>query len=308
VAGLARDPVVLSIEADLYTTLGTIYADLQANYSEAVRAYQRSTDLRQLAGDLPGLTRSYNNLARTAWGQGNLKEAGDYLQRSLEISQRIGDNYMLALNDNNLGAISYAVGDAEQALNYYRAALSLRQRIGDNYGVAQTCSNIGEAHLSLEQYDEARRHLERSATVFEAIQSERELPEVYWLLAEVELARDDVASALDYAGRARDIAATIGNSELQGIAERVLAQGRARAGDVARARQSFDASIELLRASGNQIELARSHYEFGRLLVGQGGQEELACYHLRQATDLFTAAGAEKEAAQARATLVERDM
>lgn len=303
-AGLGRDITVLNIEAELYNTLGTIYADLQANYPEAARAYRRSTDLRRQAGDLPGLARSYNNLARTAWGQGDLGKTGDYVQRSLEISQRIGDNYTLALGYNNLGAVSYATGHVGQALDYYRAALSMRQRIGDSYGVAQTCHNMGEALVSLERYDEARSYLEQAATAFEAIQSESELPEVYCLLAEVELARENIASALDYAESARRIAVAIGNPEFRGIAERVLARGQAQAGDVAQARQSFAASIELLRASGNQIELARSNYEFGLLLAGQAGQEKQARDHLQQAADLFTAAGAEKEAAQARAALV----
>jgi len=305
-AGLARDTGLMRDEADLYNTLGTVYADLQGNYSEAAKMYQRSTDLRQQAGDLPGLARSYNNLARTAWGQGDLAGAGDYLQRMLDISQQIGNNYFLAFGYNNLGAVSYKSGEVEQALDSYHTALSLRQRIGDSYGLAQTCNNIGEALVSLERHDEARRYLEQAAAAFEAIHSEGELPEVYCLLARVELARDDAASALDYAGRARRIAATVGNSELQGIAERVLARGQAQAGDVTRARRSLEASITLLGQSENQIELARSHFEFGLLLIGQGGQEKQACDHFQQAADLFTAAGAQKEAAQASAALMKR--
>ena len=208
---------------------------------------------------------------------------------------------------NNLGVISYATGDADQALNYYHTALSLRQRIGDSYGVAQTYSNMGEALVSLERYAEARRYLEQAAAAFEAIQSEGELPEVYCLLAEVELAQENIASALDYAESARRIAATTGRPELQGIAERVLARGQARVGDLTQARQSFEASIALLGKSENQIELARSHYEFGLLLAGQAGQEEQAHDHLQQAADLFAGGGAEKEAVQADAALARLD-
>ncbi|UCC65239.1 MAG: tetratricopeptide repeat protein, partial [Anaerolineae bacterium] len=300
---LARDEAILRDEADLYKTLGAVYAFGQGNYSRAAEIYQRSTDMYRQAGDLPGLARSYSNLALTAWGLGDLAEAGDYLQRSLEISQQIGDNHTLALLHNNLGAVSYRAGNAEQALDEYRAALSLRQRIGDSHGVAQTCSNVGEALVSLERYEEARPYLEQAATAFEAIQSEGELPEVYWLLAKVELAQASVISALDYAGRAQRIAAATGNPEWQGIAERVLAQAWVQKGDLAQATLSFEASIASLGRSENQIELARSHYEFGLLLIEQVGQEKQARDHLRQAADLFAAAGAEKEAAQARAAL-----
>lgn len=305
VAMLGQAADALGIEADLYTTLGAIYVELQGNYDAAARAYLRSTDLRQQAGDSPGLARSYNNLARVAWGQGDLVAAEEYLRRVLDISQQMGNNYALAFGYNNLGVISYTTGDVQQAIDHYRTALSLRQRIGDNYGVGQTCYNLGEAYLSLDRHDEARRYLEQAVSVFAAIQSERELPEVYCLLAEVALVRDDVASALDYAGSGRRIAASIGSTELQGIAARVLARAQAQGGDFSLATQSFAASIVFLTESGHQVELARSHYEFGSLLAHQSGQRAPAWEHLQRATELFAAAGAEREAAQARAALAQ---
>jgi class 3 adenylate cyclase/predicted ATPase len=305
--GLEHNATVLRGEADLNNTLGTVYVG-QGNYSRAAGAYQRSTELRERIGDLPGLSSCYNNLALTAWAQGNLGKAGDYLKRSLEISRQIGNNYALAFGYNNLGAVSYKADDVAQALDHYRAALALRQRIGDNFGVAQSNSNIGEAHLALRQYAEARHYLERAAAAFEAIQSEGELPEVYCRLAEVELAQDDVASVLDYAGRAREIAAATGNPEWQGIAERILALGQAQAGQVAQARQSFEASIASLQEAENRIELACSHYELGSLLTTQAGAETQAHHHLEQAVDLFAVAGAEHRAAAARAALAQLDM
>jgi class 3 adenylate cyclase/predicted ATPase len=305
VTRLAHDTAALSIDADLYNTLGIVYALLQGDYTEAINVLQRSTSLRQQAGDLPGLARSYNNLARVAWVQGNPEEAGDYIRRSLEISRRIGDNHMVALAYNNLGAISFASGDAEQALAHYQEALTLRQRIGDSHGIAEACSNIGEALTSLERYDQARPYLERAAATFEAIQGEGELPEVYWLLAEVELAQGNAVPALGRAEQARRIAGTLGSPELQGIAERVTAQCYAQGEDVAQATRSFEASIDLLETSGHQVELARSHYQFGRWLRKQVEQGELARAHLQQAADLFAAAGNEKEAAQARTALKE---
>ncbi|UCC62474.1 MAG: tetratricopeptide repeat protein, partial [Anaerolineae bacterium] len=302
-SGLARDQALLRDEANLYKTLGAIYGFGQGNYSRAAEVYQRSTHLYEQVGDLPGLARSYSNLARTAWAQWDLTKAREHLQRSLEISQQIGDNHMLALLHNNLGAVAYRTGDMAQALHEYHAALSLRQRIGDSRGVAETCNNIGEAHLSLGQNAEARRYLEQAAATFDAIKSESELPEVYCLLARVELAQENTDSALVYAENARDFATTTGNPEWQGVAEQILARGLAQAGDVAGATQCFEASIALLDRSENQAELARSHHEFGLLLARQAGQDKVAREHLQQAIHLFATGGAEKEATQARAAL-----
>jgi predicted ATPase len=81
-SGLERETTVLRSEADLYNTLGTVYVG-QGNYSRAAGAYQRSTELREQSGDLPGLSSCYNNLALTAWAQGSLEKAEGYLKRSL---------------------------------------------------------------------------------------------------------------------------------------------------------------------------------------------------------------------------------
>lgn len=302
-AELPRDEEHLRDEAELYNTLGAIYVG-QGSYAAAAEAYQRSTNLREQAGDLPGLARSYNNLARTAWSQGDLEQAGDYLRRSVEISRQIGNNYVLAFGYNNLGVVSYTTGDAEQALEYYRQALSLRQRIGDSYGAAQTHTNMGEALVSLERYAEARRFLEQAASGFESLQNKSDLPDVYCLLARVELAQADTASALEHAGHARRIAASINNLEWQGIAERILARGYSSTGDVAQARRLFQSSIALLSQAENQVELAHSHYELGLMLVEQADRES-ARDHLEQAADLFASAGAEKEAEQARTRLIQ---
>ncbi|MBU0494567.1 MAG: tetratricopeptide repeat protein, partial [Chloroflexi bacterium] len=299
---LPRDEARLRDEAELYNTLGAVYIG-QGNYSRATDVYLRSTNLREQAGDLPGLARSYNNLASIAGVQGDMDKAGDHLRRSVEISQRIGNHYVLAFGYNNLGVVAYTTGDAEKALEYYQNALSLRQRIGDQYGAAQTLINMGEALVSLERYDVARGYLERAAAACEALQSKGDLPDVYCLLARVELARADVASALEYAGRARDVAAAIGNPEWQGIAERILAEGYQCQGDVEQAGQSFEASIAVLEQAENQAELARSHYEYGLMLTDRSGEGEMSRVNLQQAVELFAAAGVEKEAAKAQAAL-----
>ena len=291
---------VLRNKADVYNTLGAIYGG-QGKYRLAAQAYQHSMELREKANDFPGMASCYNNLAMTSWAQGNLSDARAFLERSLEVSRKIGNDYAVAFGHNNLGVVAYTIGDVEGALRHYHTALSLRQRIPDYYGVAQTSHNIGEVYLSLGQHDQARQYLTQAAEIFERIQSEAELPEVYSLLAELELVRDDVTAALDYAGRAQRIAQATDSLELQGIAERVLARCRVRAGQLDQAIQAFEESVRLLEASGHQIELARTHYEYG-LLLGQEGKAS-AREHLEKATRLFTEAGAEKEAAQADAAL-----
>jgi tetratricopeptide (TPR) repeat protein len=213
----------------------------------------------------------------------------------LAITQQVGYPHSLALGYNNLGVVSYTMGYLKEALNYYHSALLLRKQIGDNYGVAQTHSNMGEAYLSLSQYDAARRHLEQAIAIYEAMKSEGEMPEVHRLLAEVELRQANLQAALDHAERARQLARQIGNVEAQGIAERVWGRVQAQLGDQTSARHALALSLDLLNKSGNQIELARTYYDFGLWWAEQAEGREAALNYLRRAASLFAAAGAEKE-------------
>ena len=285
-------------EADLFNTLGSVYV-AQGNYTEGGGYYRRSTELRQQAGDLPGLARSYNNLALVAWSQGDLVGASDNMRRMLEISKQIGNPHFQASGLNNLGAVLFKTNKVGEALEYYQEALVLQKRIGDKYAVAQTTINIGEGYLKLQQNAQARRFLEEAARLCEALQSESDKPDLYCLLAEVELNDGQVEAALGYAQRARDIAAGIGNSEWQGVAERNIARSLVKTGQLTKAREAFQASLDLLQQAENQLELGRSYYEYGSLLAALPVEEKTARLFLRQAAEIFDASGAEDEAAEA---------
>jgi tetratricopeptide (TPR) repeat protein len=303
-AGLESSTEALCAEADLYNTLGTVYLD-QGNHSRAADVYRRSAELREQAGDFPGMARSYNNLARAAWRQGDLRLAGEYIERMLEISKQIGNDYFRAFGYNNLGVIAFTTGDPERALGYYRDALALQRRLGDGFGVAQSYSNIGEALIRLGRHAEARQQLEQAANAFEAIQSEGELPEVYCLLAEVELVECNPPVALEYAERARHIAATTGNPEWEGIASRWIARSQVQTGCSAQAGAAFEASVERLAELESKVELAQSCYEYACFLLDHGQDTEQACENLRRAADLYASAGQEDGAAHAREALAQ---
>ncbi len=205
-AGLPPSRELQRDEAELYNTLGGVYVDLQGDSVQASEMYQRSTDLRRQADDLPGLARAYNNLARAAWGQGKMAEVSRWLEESLEISRQIGNYYVQASVLNNLGIVAYNRDQPEQALTYYDQALTLRRRIGDQFGLAQTKSNVGESLLALERWTETRDVLEEAARTFIALDSESELIEVYHLHALADLGGGDLEAALDYVTRTEELA------------------------------------------------------------------------------------------------------
>ncbi len=289
-------------EASLYNVLGTACIE-QGDLDRAIAAYRRSTDLRQGLGDLPGLAHSYNNLALVAWVQGDLEEAAVYLRKSRAIVEQIGDNHTLAQLRNNLGAVAFRRGNVGQALEEYRAALALRRRIGDTYGEAQSCSNIGEALASLGDHTQATAYLEQAIALFEQIGCRAELPEELCRLAEVDMARAAPEAALAHAGCAAAIARETGNRPAQGIAERLQARAEAAQGNLARAEELFRSSVTLLQEAGNPLEQGRSHYHYGLLLLEQAGRPAQAREHLRQAADLLSQAGEEKETALAQEAL-----
>ncbi len=67
------------------------------------------------------------------------------------------------------------------------------------------------------------------------------------------------------------------------------------------ARDAAQRSLELLTPTGNRLEIGRSEYELGRILLKQG--ESAGREHAARAVAIFEELGVEKELERARALL-----
>ncbi|HNT76893.1 MAG TPA: tetratricopeptide repeat protein [Anaerolineae bacterium] len=290
--------------AELQNTLGRVYVQM-GDYPHALEHFQQCIDLRGDSGDLYGMVQSYNNLAAVYWGQGDYDLVTQYINQSLEISRRIGHTYAVAMSHNNLGVLSYTLGDYPHAIEQYERSLAIRKEIGDLQGIADIYNNLGEVYHALGDLQQSLTYLKDAAQLFTELGDKATLVDAYRLLAEVELESADTAAAQDYAQRALALAQETGNREYEGIVTRLLAQIADTVGQMVDAAIHAHRSVELLADIGNRLELGRSEYELGRILLAQSdpaGRE-----HLQAAIAIFETLGVEKELEKARRAMRTED-
>ena len=297
---LPNDEKSRQVRAALQHTLGSIYLRM-GDYPRAIAHFQTCLEMRESAGDLYGMSRTYNNLAAVYWGQSDYERAAQYIGRSLEISQKIGDTYGAAMGYNNLGAVTYTLGDCPRAIEYYERSLKIRREIGDWQGIADVYNNLGEVHHRLGNRQPALHYLQEAIRLFTEIGDKATLVDAYRLLAEVELESGDANEALKYGELSLNLAHEIGSPEYEGIACRVLGQVHRAAERPEEARQHLQTSVEMLAVTGNKLELGKSTCELGLTLSALGLKEGRE--RLQEAIRIFEGLGVEVELEKARAAL-----
>jgi len=302
---LPDDEQSRQIRAELQHTLGTIHQQA-GETTRAVEHFQACIQMRESLGDLYGASCSYNNLAAVYWGQGETDLAARYIQRSLEISQRIGNAYGTAMCYNNLGAVAYTLGDYLRATAAYERSLEMRKTIGDNQGIADVYHNMGEVHHRLGNHQQALYLLQQAVALFTEIGNKPALADTYRLLAEVALESNDLDRALEHGQRLQELAQQIGNREYEGIACRVLGKVHRAAGRPQEAGQCLQDSVETLLATEHRLELGRSTYELGLVLIASPSGLQEGRMRLQEAVQIFEALGVTEELEKARAALAGR--
>ncbi|MBN1953417.1 MAG: tetratricopeptide repeat protein [Anaerolineae bacterium] len=288
------------VKDQLQHTMGTIYWRM-GDFDQAIARFQKCIEMREQAGDLYNLVRSYNNLAAVYWSRSNFDAAAQYVEQSLAVSRKIGDTYAMAMGYNNLGVILYTLGRYHQAIERYEKSLDIRQAIGDMQGIADVYNNLGEVHHGLGNHRQALQYLGQVVRIVTEIGNKDALLDAHKLLAETNLELGDLAAARDHGQSLLAIARELGNQRFEGIAYRVLGRIERIAGRLAASREQLLQSVAVMAKTGEKLELGRSSCELGLTLLAlddpQGRQ------HLQQAIQIFAELGVAAELEKARAAL-----
>jgi predicted ATPase/DNA-binding SARP family transcriptional activator len=279
----------------------------QGQYEEAIRLCQQSLEM---LGKLPEnvdnrkeRARIYNNLGSIYLNWSDYPRATEHFEKSLSIRIENGDTHGTAVLYNNLGVVYERQGNYDKALEYHRQSFELEQEIGDIYGLAISHTNLGLILSRREDYSQALSHLEEAASICGDIECEWLLPETYRVMAEVRLALDEVAEALEFGQASLEMAHKVGDTVFEGVAHRVLGGVKALGyHQWEEGEKHFSESIDILKALGNEHELGKSYYEFG-LMLRDKGEVNRAQEYLSQAIEIFERTGATERLERAKNVL-----
>jgi len=200
------------------------------DYSKSIAALEESVAIGTSIQDLRQLSMVYGNLSVNYQELGQLAQAARYAHRAMAIYETLRDKRMIAMSENNLAILLFVQGDHANAF----------------------------------------RHGERSLSLFEELGLETEKAHILMTMAELELARANVASASRYAAAARDVAERMGETANVGEARVWLGRIADAVGDSDAADAEFGAAFQLFDLVNAQERKARNRAVYAELLEGRG--------------------------------------
>ncbi len=197
-------------EARLLAVEGNV-AFVAGRYDEARSAFAGALELHERLGAELEVALRLNDLAVVATSQDRLDTARDLLTQSRQRTVAVlgEDHPQVGLIDQNLGTAASRAGRNDEAIRLLRAAMANaeRNRSREHPSYSVPLISVARIHLAQGELDEAREEILEARELLEGNLSERyNYSRANAVLAEIELARDDVPAALAAATTAVEVA------------------------------------------------------------------------------------------------------
>lgn len=258
----------LKVRRDMGDSAGTAQTLLyigQIQYArrragDAKNCFEQAEKLAREEGLTPVLARARNALGITAYFQRDFDRAHAYWSEVLEMSQQLGDRFLRAAVLNNLGEMAYRRGSVRQAADYLHRAVDLGRSIGEHRVTADALRHLSRIALGETALDQAvsygRQALDearRSGVRMSVARALRNLGEVWGHTLFQDAFKD-----------AHDVSTHIAATHMT-VVERVM-----------EAERSFQESMALLEAMGDETELRQTYKSYARFLRERGRNDEAA--------------------------------
>jgi tetratricopeptide (TPR) repeat protein len=273
----------------------------RSEWKQAAGYVERALELREKLGDVVGYARSINNLGILKQASGDWDGALADYQRAVETHEQIGEVEGLAQAYTNLGVLCTDLGDWAQAEDYLRNSFNIAQRIGHASELAQAHMNLGRLYLLQARWADCARHLNASIPLYAEVgaRANVNLIDAYDLQGRLALEQGQFDSAQQWATRCRELLREFTNSDSGdsvewGRYEQLIGRIAMSTGDLAKARQHFDRSAAIFKATGSELEYGRAMY-WSVALSGQLHDSQRASEEAGAARAIFSGLGAKAD-------------
>ncbi len=252
-----------------------IIANNAGRYDDAIAFLDAAREAHGAADDLDGEALVVGQLGSILYNQGDYEAAHTAIDASRALCQLSGYRYGEALNTMNLAITDIALGRLAEARVLLEQSLALSAAIEDYEAVAVGHNSLGELYRGVGDFPAASRALRRSIDGGREVGDDVVVADSMALLALVELAQGEVATASAWAEEALPLARAAGVPLIESRA--CVAQGyvaRA-AGRRQEALDAFTAAVTLHEELG-LAEKAGLESRVGRasVLLRLGRQDE----------------------------------
>ncbi len=150
--------------ADVLHLVGTSYW-FKRDATTALDFYIRSLKMREKIKDLPGISKSLNNIGIIYQNSNRIEEAIEIFDRSLEIKKQLGDSLGIAVNYTNLGKLYIDIGQSETALDYFLRAIKILEKRNEKLGLSLCYNNVGVVYMQNKHFLKALDYILKADTI-----------------------------------------------------------------------------------------------------------------------------------------------
>ena len=190
--------------------------------------------------------------------RGNKEKAGEYLLESLGVAKKLGYQEHIATIYSNLGALAINQKDYTLAKKYLQEGLPIAEKIGHRETICRIRRNLGELATKLEDYEQAENYLDEALNISKDIGHGFLFYSTLILQGKLFLLQKRLQPASMAFSQAQEKAKKENDRETTARALRGLGQIAAAQGDIAKACQLGEESLELFKTIGHEeaIEVA----------------------------------------------------
>ncbi|MCB0188696.1 MAG: tetratricopeptide repeat protein, partial [Caldilineaceae bacterium] len=141
-------PANIELHANVLDALAHLHIE-QAQFPQAIDYARRALHLREEAGDLLQLAKSFNNLGNFYSQMGELTEAVSAHDEAIQLYQKLNNLELEAEAWLNRGVVYHTAGRQREAMENYHRGLTLSQRLGLLWAEVTAHANLTEAHAEL---------------------------------------------------------------------------------------------------------------------------------------------------------------
>jgi tetratricopeptide (TPR) repeat protein len=294
-----------TLAAASWNNLGAALRQVR-RFEEAITAHQRAGELFRETGDRHGEAMAWNNLGLALRQVRRFEEAITAHQRAGELFRETEDRHGEGTAWNNLGLALVEARRFEEAITAHYGAVEIFRETGDRHGEAMAWNNLGLALQQVRQFEEATTAHQRAVEIFRET-GDRHGEAMAWnnlgnVLRQVRRFEEAI-TALERGGR---LYRETGDRHGEGTAWNNLGNALVEVGRFEEAITAFERDVVICAELGDHYGQARTLANLGQLHAYLDDPHR-ARRAWTDAAALFTAAGAEDDAARLRRWIVDLD-
>jgi len=301
-------------EEGVYAALNQMgnLAGFQGRFEEALKYYRSCSEMLSDESDDSVRAVNYYNLGWVLIELGNWEEGAENLYRAIALAEKRGYDFVRWNAINVLGELALKKNRLDRAVELFSQVVKAgREGLGEI--LQEGLINLGEAEFRRHNLAAASGAYQEALTLCERTRDRLGIIDIYWRMAELELARGQMERCAGLCARAIEMARELQANKEEAEVLRVRALLEIEMGMEAAATACFEKARELLSGAQNSYEFARVQFQYGRFLLKQGKQEQGVAL-LKRAAQVFRNLGVVAEADEINQILfglelgVDRDM